>query len=508
MAELISNTELLEELKPVDAVENIQVSVDASDAYEKGKIDINFFAGLALPNVCIYALPYFYLMVFQLLIKRDAKDIGKVLRFALGLPRGHAKTTFIKILICWLIAYDRSKFVLIVCATEPNAKNLLKDISSIMSSRNMEAVYGKWFDNLSVDNTNTKQSSYHNEIVTVMAIGSETSIRGLNLENSRPDLILFDDFQTRKNDESPVDSAKLFAEFVATFIKLIDTEGNRLIIYIGNMYSENCILKKLQDSPYWISLITGAILEDGMPLWPELFSLETLMESFLHDEQLGQADVWFAEVMNDPKNTKTSLLHKQLEGHPYGEFEPDGVFLTIDPAGYRKESDDNVIVGHGVYDGVGFIMKTIAGNMNPQELIRDALKMALELGASVIGVESVAYQQTLKFWIEFFMDKLQLKGITVVELKPHGRSKESRIREFITELYAGTYYHYNTEERAIFAWQANKYKIGKKDNKDDLLDAEAYGLDIRKEYWHLITNLKKNLENGSKAFVVEDNAPF
>lgn len=508
MAELVASQGGFSTEEPLLNTSLVSVGVDAGDAYARGLVDINFFAGLALPHVCSSALPYFYIACWQLIVNRSPENIGKILRFALGLPRGHAKTTFVKILLAWLIAYGRANFVLIVCATEGNASNILQDLDSILGSSNMEAVYGAWTRNLITDNTESKKCSYNGRIVTLEAKGAGSALRGLNKENVRPDIILCDDAQTRENDESPTDSVKLKRWFVATLLKVIDVTGNRLIIYIGNMYSEKCILRQLQKSPNWISLVTGAILEDGEPLWADLHSLESLMESYLHDESLGEADVWFAEVMNDPRNAATSLLSNPFTCYEGEEYVADGVFITIDPAGYRKNSDDNVIVVHETVDQQGVVAKIVAGNYNPEEIIQHALALAFEYGASVIGIETVAYQQTLKFWMEKYLLAMKITSIQVVELKPHGRTKESRIRNFVKNAYAGNYTFKTPEERALFTYQGMAYKIGAKDNKDDILDAVSYGEDIRQEYWHLLSNNKRLLQKYPDAKVQTNNTPF
>jgi hypothetical protein len=507
MAELVSGNNADIDIIPIQG-DTINVGVPALDAYARGEVDFNFFAGVALPDICISALPYFYIACAQLIINRDKNDIGKILRFALGLPRGHAKTTFVKILLAWLIAYNKVSFVLVVCATEPNAENIVADLNNIMSSPNMEALYGAWHSNLYTDNTSTKQCMYNGRPVTIMAKGARTALRGVNINNTRPDCIVCDDMQTKENDASPTESAALRTWFVATLLKVINPRGDRLIIYIGNMYSDKCILKQLQDSPGWISLITGAILADGNPLWPELHSLESLMESYLHDESLGEANSWFAEVMNDPRNAANSLLASDLHYEEPEYTVADGVFITIDPAGFRKTSDDNVIVVHEVHNNIGYVTKTDAGKYNPKEVVEIALARAFEYGASVIGIETVAYQQTLKFWVEYFINALGIKGIDIVELSPHGRSKEQRIRLFIQELLQGNYRHKTVEEKALFTWQAMAYKLGKKDNKDDILDAQSYGIDMRTDYWHLITNNKVFIGNNESSAVVVDNTPF
>lgn len=295
---------------------------------------------------------------------------------------------------------------------------------------------------------------------------------------------------------------------MATF-KIIAPTGDRLIIYVGNMYSEDCVLFQLKNNPTWISLITGAVKEDGSPLWPELHSLEALMDSYYHDEAMGEADVWFAETMNDPISRSTSLLHDSLPHYP-GEEEdiiPDGVFITIDPAGFREASDDNVIVVHNVFDGKGQVTTIDAGIVDPEQLIIRALQLAMQSGASLIGVEEVGYQQTLLFWFKKYIMEWHLEGIHIVPLKPAGRSKESRIRLFVKELYAENYYLLSSA-RAAYTWQAMKYKIGKKKNKDDILDAVAYGLDVRNDYWHLVTNLKYNRLQHDHAVVQINNTPF
>lgn len=509
MAELVAENPAEVAVKPADDAGIITGQFDPAEAYLRGEWDINFYAALALPTVMVSALPRFYLAAFQLLVSRSPEQIGKILRFALGLPRGHAKTTFIKIVISWLIVYDKVSFALIICANEGLAEEILSDINDILQSPNMELVYGDWAGTLTTDSKELKKAFYHDRPVILAAKGAGSSVRGLNIKHTRPDLIFCDDMQTRENDESVAERTKLRRWMVATLFKLLAPRGNRLIIYVGNMYSTDCILYQLQQNPAWVSLITGAILENGEPLWPELHSLESLMESYFHDESLNEADVWFAEVMNDPTSKATSLLGDPL---PLLEYKTegivwDGVYITIDPAGFRDVSDDNVIVVHGVFNGRGHVITASAGIKNPKELILETLALTVEYGASVIGVESNGYQQTLGFWFKELMPSLGLTNVEVVELGSHGRSKESRIRQFISELYTGMYW-LGDLVRAAFIWQAMKYKIGAKKNKDDLLDACAYGLDMRNEYWHLIKNNKREQQFLTQARVQDDNTPF
>lgn len=191
-------------------------------------------------------------------------------------------------------------------------------------------------------------------------------------------------------------------------------------------------------------------------------------------------------------------------------MEPDGAFLTIDPAGFRSTSDDNVIVGHHIKNGRGCIVEVLGGNdiSDPEQLVLKSLEMAQRLRATVIGVEMVGFQQSLDFWFRKYMKDLSIHGITLVELKPHNRTKEARIRLFIQELLRQDYFFLRPQDRALFTWWATKYKIGKKANRDDYLDAPSYGLDVRNDYWPLIGLLDQDGPTKGRPRVQANNTPF
>src|SRR6476620_9516530 len=96
----------------------LQVQADIEAIKARAAIDFNFFAGLVVPQLMRTLFPAFYLSLFTLLTTLNP-DPYFLMRFALGLPRGFAKTTFLKILVCWLIVHDRNHFILVIGSTEP-----------------------------------------------------------------------------------------------------------------------------------------------------------------------------------------------------------------------------------------------------------------------------------------------------------------------------------------------------------------------------------------------------
>lgn len=478
--------------------EIVTEQIDQLDAFKRGHHDFDFFSRLALPLILDYPFPIWYLYIWQMLVAaRTKQERARVLRFALGLPRGFAKTTFIKILICWFICYDYANFALVVCADEPLAYNLLNDIDEILGSPNMEKVYGKWTINKAINNKEQKTCLYRNKPRVLVAVGFNSNVRGLNIKNERPDILFFDDAQTPEGAASDTESKAFYTRFAGTFLKLIDPQG-ALIIYVGNMYAGTCMLASLRDSKSWISLITGCILADGSSLWPELHPVDALFDSFKNDVSLGQGHVWFAEMMNDPIEQKTSLLPDGLlPACPYTETDIEeraiGGCVIIDPAGYRVLSDENIVGVHLVMDDSNTVFADgMGGVVDPEKVIIQALEYCIHYNLSIIGVETTAYQQTLKFWLEKYIADQNLPHIQVVELSPAGRKKLFRIIAWIKEILAGTCHVYGAIRNKIL-WQALAYKVDKKDNKDDWLDDGAYILDVRAEYWDQILMTMKEI---------------
>jgi len=486
----------------------------AKEAYEKGFIDIQFFAKVALPEVMLFQLPDYYVAIFQMLVKaRTAEDRAKIIRFALGLPRGFIKTTFIKIIICWFICYDLTNFILIVCADEPLAHNVLADIDRILSSPNMEKIYGYWAVNKSIDNKEHKSGRYRNRNLIMMSVGMGSNIRGINIFNVRPDIIFFDDAQSSRNAKSDLESEKLIEDFTGTFLKLVNPH-HAMVIYVGNMYIGNCLLAKLRDNEGWISLVTGCILADGNSLWPELHSIEDMHEEYKHDSSLGLGHVWFAEKMNDPISSKTSLLP---EGKiPESEYGPEdyeraeGGFVIIDPAGFTDIADDNVIMASLIFDDKPVIVAGVGDILDPEKVIKQAITYCLTFGLGVVGVESTGYQQTLLFWATKVCKERGLDWIRWVELSPAKRNKQLRLIAWLKEVLSGSA-QVMGEVRLKILWQALSYKMNKSVNRDDWLDAGAYTVDFKSnpEYWELSkAMIQRNRPGVVGAYVQDHNTPF
>lgn len=479
-----ANAEELLALRQVAEEENTTLNATIEGIKARAAVDFNFFAGLIVPQLMRTLFPAFYLALFALLTAVNA-DPHFLMRFALGLPRGFAKTTFLKILVCWLILHERNSFILVVGATEPKALDFIADVDEMLSSPQVERLWGSWSLSKVTDNAKRKIGFINGRKIILVPMGAETAVRGLNINNQRPDLIVCDDIQTRDGALSQAQNDSLRDWFTSSLLKAISPYGsNRMVIFLGNMYPGDCLLQILKRNSEWTSLITGAINEHFESLWPELKPIEVLLAEYKHDEQMGEGHIWFAEVQNDPLDERYRLLATAIPASFDGliaERPADWSFITVDPAGFRKQSDHNTLAIHRGYDGVPVCTEIRGGLWDPKQTVREILIAALENDASVIGIESVGYQQSLCFWVNHFIEEMHIEGLTVVELKTNNRTKLARIRDYITELLAGTA-GMGPIARAIFTYYASMFKLEKTDNKDDYLDSPAYSKQIMTDH--------------------------
>lgn len=460
--------------------------------------DLDFFAAMLIPEEARYPFPIFYRTVWTLILQNLANlSTEDIFRFALGLPRGHAKTTFLKLLICYLIIHDYElDFILVVCATEPLSENFLSDVSEMMKAHVITQVYGSWEASLERDTKKVKIARYNGRNIILGAIGAQTSLRGLNIKNKRPQLIVCDDVQTKENDESDTERKRLLKWLTGTLFKARAKVEKSAILYIGNMYSTECILYQFTQIPSWTSLVTGAILADGSVLWPEINSLEELLEEYEHDASLGEGDTWFAEIQNDPIGAACGLLGLGEKVPPCSVVESHEIypikFITCDPAGLKADSDDNVVATHAlIEDDAGITFKVSNGKWSPSDTIEVILDHIFEFRVSVVFIESNAYQQTLAFWLNQKLIELKLIDyITVIPIPTGKASKYRRIKAWVKQLVGGKWFIADQDSYNKVTYQLYKYKTDKSDNVDDMLDVEAQAvLAISKHYREIIQAL-------------------
>jgi hypothetical protein len=506
-------TESLEQQIAAEKIDNgptvEEATFTANDVKEIARYDVDMLAGLAMPTIFQYLFPPVLLAAWQLLVDLVGKkrDFSQV---ALGIPRGHGKTTLIKLFILYCILFTDRKFILIIGSTATLAENILADVFDMLAEPNIMRLFGDWRLGKELSRQDLVKMGYRGRSIIVAAIGAGGSIRGMNLKNERPDVMVFDDVQTKECSESIVMSQSLERWMIGTAMKAKSPHGC-LFIFCGNMYpGPNSILKKLKSNPTWIKFVSGAILQDGTALWPQLRPLKDLLDELDNDISMGHPEIFFSEVLNDTEagiNNKVDL--GAIKQWPFKEWDkPQARGIIIDPSANKKGGDDVAIGYIEVYDGKPALRDVIEEKLSPGNTIRKALLMAMRTGTRVIAVESTAYQSTLLYWFEFICNQLGITGFHFVELHPGSGSKNSRITEALKSLTQGEMWVHDGV-RSKVAFQIANWNPLKRDNVDGILDILAYMTELMTKYGFLMaTEVDPGVLEASAAEVVEHNSCF
>lgn len=464
--------------------DNLQdISANREDTIALAKANLNMLAALAIPDVFRYMYPDIFLAIWQMLQVAIEKTKGKDY-LALGLPRGFGKTIILKLYVLYLILFTDRKFILIVCNTAELAENFLSDVADMLSSANIVAIFGDWRLTSEKDKLNQKKFSFRGRPVTLAALGAGSSLRGLNIKFVRPDVIIMDDMQSREQAESTVESMKTITWMIGTLMKAAAPE-RCLYIFVGNMYPfEGSILKKLKYNNAWISFICAAIREDGESIWPELKPVDELLIELENDTSLGHPEIFYSEVMNDEEaGTRSGIDISRIRSYSdrdLPEWWHSGAVI-IDPSLGTKKSDDVAIGVMCIYDTKPVLRQLEVGKFNPKETIRKAITLALHYQLPAIVVESVAYQATLVFWFNHFINQLGVVGLEALPVASGRANKNSQIIASLKDLVADEI-QLHEAVRSQVVNQITHFNPLKTNNKDDILDVIRYMRKVMADY--------------------------
>ncbi len=454
---------------------------------ESGEFFIEFFLGEELT----FPVPQFHKEIWELLTNTAMQ------RVLLAIPRDHAKTTLSKLTVVWYFLFSSHRFCAYVSNTNTRAKDACRDIMGFLKSDNFIQVFGR----IVVEKESETESVWIFRIPVgegrwkkciLRAIGSGQSMRGINIDNQRPDIAVVDDLEDDDNTGSEQLQAKLDRWVFGPFIKALARQ--KKIIWLGNMLQKTSLLARLSLNQKWNPVVFGCLVRDAetgamIPLWPDRWPIDELIEDFAEYRDLGLLETWMCEMMNMPGHGRNGFTIDQVFMQP----EPmpgdnSAAFLVLDPAfGEQAHNDDSSVTVHVIRkDGLPMIAEEFTGQFSEAELFDIMLTSAMKWNAWVWGIEAVAAQRVL---ISLFNVYLALKQLNNhVEMIPlisgKGDPKIARIRAFIGLMAKHEYAI--SEGMVSFVTQMLNYSMTKKSNRDDLLDSAAYGPQMLQNYLPVI----------------------
>lgn len=461
------------------------------DKFERAEViklaekDFNFFAALCLPEVMEYEFPDEYMamteMVEEAAISKDKTDHN----FALGLPRGFAKTTWAKIFTAWCFCFTHRQYALCASSNESKAQSFTSDVARILRSSNLTRLFGSYEEGAEKDSATLKIFKYRGLTRVLHAVGAQGDPRGYNIAFLRPDIHICDDIQSRTNAKSEAESKALKEWYLSTFYLTKSPKG-LLHLYIGNTFPyKGCILSELRENQDYTSFVVGGILANGESLWPQLNTVEKLKADFKRLLGLGQPEIFLSEIMNDARSATavgfdyTNLAAWDKESHDL----PMSGFIMVDVAGDKEDSDDTAIGAAFIYDSLTrpYFRDVNAGKYSPLETIQRAMRMGMQYNIRTIFIEAVAYQSSLLFWANYICKQFGIRGFTFLPIAPRRSAKNLRIMDSLRKLQTGEIV-LHSDVSAIVQSQIAMFDPTKTNNTDDILDLLDYFVEIPQKH--------------------------
>lgn len=419
-------------------------------------------------------------------------------------PRGSGKSTCAENIAVALGALEKRKFVLYLRASQEQANASVANIAAILESNPI----ARYFPSMSERSLSKfgQAKGWNRQIVrtdsdfSVLGHGLDTALRGVRLENYRPDFIILDDID--EISDSPLATQRK----VALITKSILPAGSPDAVVLGvqNLVIKDGVFARLaKPQPEFLTRrkligpipavkdLEYEIDDDGIPYivkgeatWPAGQSLETCalqmadwgVSAFLNEAQHdldGAADGLFIEIDFDA-----------IEIEP--EEVPPLIYVVcaVDPAvtsNKRSHAQAIQIDGVGLDDSGReriYRLYSWEGIESPDTMLRRAIKKSCELGAKEILIEvnqgGDLWQSTFLSAARELFDEGEIAYIPkFIEVRATSSlgDKETRASSMLSDY-----------ERKLFRHVAGQTNMLKKSLKrfpkvlpDDLADASYWG---------------------------------
>lgn len=469
--------------KIVDTITAVRRAFPEVDDFETMRIamrlSIPVMAVTCFPKTVPLAIPDVHFELYDLLENQSIE------KSAVALPRGLAKSSITSFLyVMWMLANKLSSkdlFITIISESQSQSVNFITRIKNALTTN---AKFRHYFGDLG---SNTAARWREDDIVLangarVTALGTGQKVRGNIQDDTRPNVLILDDFESETNANTPesrLNNRKWIME--AVIPSLSQTDGR--IICIGTTISEDCFLQWVKDDPDWKVIWKSVLDEEGKSIWPEMYPIERIESIRRGFEHMGNLSGFFQEYMNQPQSPddapfqphymKTySGIPEEIDGRWYLDIDGDSrllnVFMGVDLASsLGKKADYTVLatVGRDTF-GNEYLLDIERSKSNPAlhpDMIIAAFKKWHHQG---VYIESVAYQESCR---QMVRAKMIEEGLFIPGLErkiTHRTSKSERLISLVP-LFAQGKFHFRTTDLEA----QREFLSFPKGKNDDLLDA-------------------------------------
>lgn len=398
------------------------------------------------------------------------------------MPRGSFKSSVVTIgFSIYAMILNPNIRILIASEKLSNAQKFLAEIKGHLERNDyFRALYGKmdeskdescWNNSEIIVSTRTKVLKEP----TISTAGVDVTKVGMHY-----DLIIVDDPVSRSNVGTKEQIDKVF-EWYRLLLSLLDPK--KKLVVIGTRWSYADLYGTLQEEPH-----------------SDMFDFHIRAAEYMEDDKVKLLfpNRLTREFLNEQKRIQGSRIYScQYQNQPIAEedaiFKPDNFryyieddikrltlnkFMCVDPAISLEENADFtvfMIVGVDQNNNI-YILHIDRGKYLPNEIVKKFLDYAKRYSTLANGLETVAFQKTLKYQLN---DRMREDGdfVDVTELKGNRTiSKELRVQALQPRYEQNSVFHLkNSLQTAELEYELMHFPKAK---HDDMVDCLASLLEI------------------------------
>jgi hypothetical protein len=410
------------------------VAVSPGEAIKIGATGLVPYGRLFFPKTFRQASPAFHSEIGRALYDPSARQT------AIEVFRDGAKTTLLRTFLSQRIAYGITRTCLVVSASQGHSILTLRWIKRQVEHNRMWAQTfrlrkgAKWTD----DHVEVWHEAYDAPI-TILALGITGQLRGFNIDDHRPDLIICDDTSTDETSGSAEQRRKEQSTFFGALINSLapaSENANAKIVVLDTPKNSFDLIETVVNDPAWRGLRFGVLDENNKSRWPSRYPTEQVLAQKEEYVRTGRLSIWLRE--KECKIVSEELASFRQEHLVFWDSYPDRITfaIVIDPAiSDSKTADDNVTGVLGFYkDEVYLIEYVAATGQDPEMVSKTVFEYVRRYRPVGVVVESVAYQRVLAWYLEKSMKEKRI-FVPVFQVQDK-RRKSDRIVQTLGELSA------------------------------------------------------------------------
>lgn len=491
------------------AEETVRLELPRSEVLKLAAVDDLFYCRQFFPKTFRQKSPEYH-RDFWYHFNNNERDF-----FAAEIFRGGAKTTLTRAGLSKKIGFGLTRNTLSIAINETMASHTVRWIKRQVETQSY------WATIFDIRKGTTWRDDWIELInvpfdmrINVVAKGMTSGIRGLNLDDWRPDFIICDDISNEETTGTPEQLEKQADLFFGTIVPAMapksEAPNRKLVLLQTGLHKDDIINQAHKDSRFFTvkypKLVYDAVTGEPRSAWPERYPLEEVLaerEAYIRKKQYH---IWLREFGCKIISKETAAFDPSWLRY-WTSLPTDLIYYVgLDPASDSKKKQAHrtaiCVIGVSARTGDIYIVEYLAEqSKNPEEMWAWLVRVKRQYRPRIIAVETVAFQRILAW---YFRQKMQAENFyfTIREYDDR-RRKPDRIRQAYTD-FASNGKLWVNENHTEFVQGFTDFK----DDVDwDLGDAGAMAIGAANPWLFVPTNTEiQDDDKAAEDFIAQEEA--